>query len=150
MFQRLDKLRKNAFSSVCLFGENNNSTISGIWVWKGHDLVFELSDGKLLYRFNGHRFILLIILPFNSVFMLIMNHVKFQTGRLIMLPTIGLSQTPIQMKLKSLLNNISNGKVPTKKAENLIKEKSLNKSRYVMLPQIKIALKCLIKYCFIC
>jgi len=44
MFQRLDKLRKNAFSSVCLFGENNNSTISGIWVWKGHDLVFELSD----------------------------------------------------------------------------------------------------------
>merc|ERR1739838_285030 len=44
MFQRLDKLNKNAFSSVCLFGENNNSTISGIWVWKGHDLVFELSD----------------------------------------------------------------------------------------------------------
>jgi len=47
MFQRLDKLRKNAFSSVCLFGENHNSTISGIWVWRGHDLVFELSDGKL-------------------------------------------------------------------------------------------------------
>ncbi|XP_040576772.1 elongation factor 1-gamma [Lepeophtheirus salmonis] len=44
MFQRLDKLRKNAFASVCLFGENNNSTISGIWVWKGHDLAFELSD----------------------------------------------------------------------------------------------------------
>merc|ERR1712173_510918 len=44
MMQRLDKLRKNAFSSVCLFGENNNSTISGIWVWRGHDLVFELSD----------------------------------------------------------------------------------------------------------
>merc|ERR1719188_238164 len=43
MFQRLDKLRKNAFSSVCLFGENNNSTISGIWVWRGHDLAFELS-----------------------------------------------------------------------------------------------------------
>ena len=47
MFQRLDKLRKNAFSSVCLFGENHNSTISGIWIWRGHDLVFELSDGKL-------------------------------------------------------------------------------------------------------
>ncbi len=29
MFQRLEKLRKNAFASVCLFGENNNSTISG-------------------------------------------------------------------------------------------------------------------------
>jgi elongation factor 1-gamma len=39
MFQRLEKLRKNAFASMCLFGENNNSTISGIWVWKGQDLV---------------------------------------------------------------------------------------------------------------
>jgi len=44
MFQRLEKLRKNAFASVCLFGENNNSTISGIWVWKGQGLAFELSE----------------------------------------------------------------------------------------------------------
>ena len=44
MFQRLEKLRKNAFASMCLFGENNNSTISGIWVWKGHDLAFDLCD----------------------------------------------------------------------------------------------------------
>ena len=44
MFQRLEKLRKYAFASVCLFGENNNSTISGIWVWRGKDLVFELSE----------------------------------------------------------------------------------------------------------
>ncbi|KRX65503.1 Elongation factor 1-gamma, partial [Trichinella sp. T9] len=44
MFQRLDKLRKNAFASVCLFGEDNNSTISGIWIWRGHQLAFELSE----------------------------------------------------------------------------------------------------------
>lgn len=44
MYQRLEKLRKNAFASMCLFGDNNNSTISGIWVWRGHDLAFELSD----------------------------------------------------------------------------------------------------------
>merc|ERR1712119_238605 len=44
MFQRLDKLNKNAFASVCLFGENNDSTISGIWVFKGHELAFELDD----------------------------------------------------------------------------------------------------------
>merc|ERR1711863_170168 len=44
MFQRLDKLNKNAFASVCLFGENNSSGISGIWVWRGKDLVFELSE----------------------------------------------------------------------------------------------------------
>lgn len=44
MFQRLEKLKKNAFASVCLFGTNNNSTISGIWVWRGHELVFPLSS----------------------------------------------------------------------------------------------------------
>jgi len=43
MYQRLEKLRKNAFASMALFGENNNSTISGVWVWQGHDLAFELS-----------------------------------------------------------------------------------------------------------
>merc|ERR1712062_708188 len=44
MFQRLDKLNKNAFASMCLFGQNNDSTISGIWVFRGHDLAFELDD----------------------------------------------------------------------------------------------------------
>merc|ERR1712243_427713 len=44
MFQRLDKLNKNAFASVCLFGQNNDSTISGIWVFKGQQLAFELSE----------------------------------------------------------------------------------------------------------
>lgn len=43
MFQRLEKLNKNAFASVCLFGTDNNSTISGVWVWRGHELVFPLS-----------------------------------------------------------------------------------------------------------
>lgn len=43
MFQRLDKMRKQAFSSVCLFGEDNNSTISGIWVWRGQELAFTMS-----------------------------------------------------------------------------------------------------------
>jgi len=43
MFQRLDKMRKQAFASVCLFGEDNNSTISGVWVWRGQNLAFEMS-----------------------------------------------------------------------------------------------------------
>ena len=43
MFQRLEKLKKNAFASVCLFGTDNNSSISGIWVWRGHELAFTLS-----------------------------------------------------------------------------------------------------------
>jgi len=51
MYQRLDKLRKNAFASVCLFGEDNNSTISGIWVWRGQDLAFPLSpDWQIDYE----------------------------------------------------------------------------------------------------
>lgn len=44
MFQRLDRMRKNAFSSVILFGDDNNSSISGIWVWKGQELAFPLAD----------------------------------------------------------------------------------------------------------
>ncbi|CAH0560705.1 unnamed protein product [Brassicogethes aeneus] len=51
MFQRLDKMRKACFASVCLFGEDNNSTISGIWVWKGQDLAFTLSpDWQIDYE----------------------------------------------------------------------------------------------------
>jgi len=44
MFQRLEKLKKNAFASALLFGENNNSSISSIWVWKGQKLAFELNE----------------------------------------------------------------------------------------------------------
>lgn len=43
MFQRLEKMRKQCLASVCLFGENNNSSISGIWIWRGQDLAFKLS-----------------------------------------------------------------------------------------------------------
>jgi len=43
MFQRLDKMRKNAFGSVILFGADNSSTISGVWAWRGHELAFDLS-----------------------------------------------------------------------------------------------------------
>merc|ERR1712130_892265 len=44
MFQRLEKMKKNAFASAILFGENNNSSISGIWVWKGQELAFDLCE----------------------------------------------------------------------------------------------------------
>ncbi|VDM62431.1 unnamed protein product [Angiostrongylus costaricensis] len=43
MYQRLEKLKKNAFASMVLFGTDNNSSISGIWIWRGQDLVFTLS-----------------------------------------------------------------------------------------------------------
>uniref|UniRef100_A0A5S6R414 eEF-1B gamma n=1 Tax=Trichuris muris TaxID=70415 RepID=A0A5S6R414_TRIMR len=44
MFQRLDRMRKNAFASVCVFGTDNNASISGIWIWRGHELAFKLSE----------------------------------------------------------------------------------------------------------
>ncbi|XP_061786689.1 elongation factor 1-gamma [Nerophis lumbriciformis] len=51
MFQRLDKLRKNAFASVLLFGGNNDSSISGLWVFRGQKLAFPLSaDWQIDYE----------------------------------------------------------------------------------------------------
>jgi len=44
MFQRLDRMRKNSFGSMALFGDDNNSTISGVWVWRGQDLAFKLHE----------------------------------------------------------------------------------------------------------
>jgi len=44
MFQRLDKLNKNAFASVGVFGKSRDAQIQGLWVWRGKDLVFSLSD----------------------------------------------------------------------------------------------------------
>lgn len=48
MFQRLDKMRKQAFASVCLFGTEGNSTISGVWIWRGQDLAFEVNSNIVL------------------------------------------------------------------------------------------------------
>jgi elongation factor 1-gamma len=44
MFQRLDRMRKHAFGSVIVFGKDNESSISGIWIWRGQELAFTLSD----------------------------------------------------------------------------------------------------------
>merc|ERR1712025_404971 len=44
MFQRLDKLNKNAFASVGVFGKSRDAQIQGLWVWRGQDLVFPLSE----------------------------------------------------------------------------------------------------------
>ncbi|XP_046968027.1 elongation factor 1-gamma [Vanessa cardui] len=51
MFQRLDKMRKQAFASVCLFGADDDSSISGVWVWRGAGLAFPLSpDWQIDYE----------------------------------------------------------------------------------------------------
>jgi len=42
MYQRIERLRKHAFASMCVWGANGKNTIAGVWFWKGHDLVFPL------------------------------------------------------------------------------------------------------------
>ena len=44
MMQRLERMRKNAFGSLCLFGEDGNSQISQLWIWRGQELAFELAS----------------------------------------------------------------------------------------------------------
>lgn len=42
--QRLDKARKQSFGSMCVFGEDNANHIAGLWVWRGQDLMFNLTE----------------------------------------------------------------------------------------------------------
>jgi len=37
-------MRKNAFESLLLFGKDHDSQISQLWIWRGHELAFELYD----------------------------------------------------------------------------------------------------------
>lgn len=42
--QRLDKARKQSFGSMAVFGEDHKNTIAGLWVWRGQDLMFKLTE----------------------------------------------------------------------------------------------------------
>ncbi|XP_073247487.1 elongation factor 1-gamma-like [Porites lutea] len=44
MFQRLEKLKKTAFASVCIFGKDKAESISGIWIFRGQELAFNLCE----------------------------------------------------------------------------------------------------------
>jgi len=45
-YQRIEKMRKNSFANVCVFGgkEKGDIEISGVWFWKGQGLAFELCN----------------------------------------------------------------------------------------------------------
>ena len=43
MFQRLEKMRKNAFGSMIIFGESKKNQIGGIWFWRSQELAFTVS-----------------------------------------------------------------------------------------------------------
>ncbi len=44
MLQRIEKLRKYAFASVLIIGEDNNNVVEGIWILRGQDLAFNVSN----------------------------------------------------------------------------------------------------------
>lgn len=48
MFQRLEKLRKNAFASVIVSGVDNDNVITGLWIMRGHELAFTVSAKHLV------------------------------------------------------------------------------------------------------
>ncbi|XP_033734888.1 elongation factor 1-gamma-like [Pecten maximus] len=50
-FQRIDKMRKNSFGSMCILGDAKDHNITGIWFWRGSNLAFELcEDWKVDYE----------------------------------------------------------------------------------------------------
>lgn len=68
-FQRWERARKYAFGSFCIFGEDNDNEIKGVWVFRGADIPAEVreaddfesysfekldvNDAKLKERFNA-------------------------------------------------------------------------------------------------
>jgi len=44
VIQRLDSFRKYGFASMCVFGENNNNFISGVFLVRGQDLPFSKNE----------------------------------------------------------------------------------------------------------
>ena len=42
MMQRIEKLRKNAFASVLILGEDYNAAIEGVWIMRGQELAFSV------------------------------------------------------------------------------------------------------------
>ena len=43
-FQRLERAKKYAFGSVCVLGEDNKNEISGVFVFRGNGIPFEVTD----------------------------------------------------------------------------------------------------------
>ncbi len=50
MLQRLEKLRKTAFASILIVGEDNNVSIEGVWVMRGQKPFYEVCKMCRLLR----------------------------------------------------------------------------------------------------
>jgi len=53
-FQRLDKVRKYAFGSVVIFENEAGQQISGVWLFRGHEVPAEVKecDDYVLYEWS--------------------------------------------------------------------------------------------------
>ncbi|KAJ3284656.1 Elongation factor 1-gamma 1 [Borealophlyctis nickersoniae] len=55
IMQRLDRARKYAFGNLLVLGEDNNSVISGYFVFRGHDIPAEVRDVADFESYNWTR-----------------------------------------------------------------------------------------------
>ena len=53
MMQRIEKLRKYAFASVLILGEDNNAAIEGVWILRGQELAFNVRTGSCVWGGGG-------------------------------------------------------------------------------------------------
>ena len=114
-YQRLDKLRKNGFGSMCVFGEDNNNTITGVWFWRGQGLAFEVTNSRDRFWF---------------VFFLIVSYQL--TCKSTMTPMHGRNSHLMMKRPSNSCINTSSGKVNTM-AKSSTKARSSNKPLFPIM-----------------
>ena len=75
MFQRLEKMKKNAFASAILFGENNNSSISGVKYTVSKRVLILRHFGSLMGPYLHFRVLIFTILVSFTQRMSIQSHI---------------------------------------------------------------------------
>ena len=70
MLQRIEKLRKYAFASVLIFGQNYSLTVTGIWILRGQQLAFNVSINSINSLYNSHEYFYCVC----QVLLLLLGH----------------------------------------------------------------------------
>ena len=133
MFQRLDRMRKHAFGNMILFGETNNSSISGVWIWRGQGLAFEVGSLESLSK-NCY-----VKKPFINNCILAYLFSCLKICRQTMKPTHGESWSGELMSARSSLQSTGLGKENSEERKST-KEKHSN--RHFLYPKLLSVLKC--------
>ena len=77
MFQRIEKLRKNAFASMLILGKDNDNRIEGVWVLRGQELAFDVSS--FIYGKYG-AVCYLVYIGMHEMMVVVVNNINVQIG----------------------------------------------------------------------